>query len=248
MPQTTIIRCKKCGMPLVAGTKICSYCGGNAGGGKSIKKTTQTSVSAPQSKAGSIVEKILGSTGIPWVSLVILLLNTGCGIYEIIRGSRIVISQWGMYQGALAAGEWYRIFLSEFIHVNGEHFASNMIGLAMYGFLLENHIGRIKYALVYFFSMIGAGLVINFFGGEMAIHSGASGALCGIAAAALVYYLKNHRIVMSLMSLRGIVLNLVYTIGTNISWQGHWGGSIAGALLALLIVKGNASENTDKAR
>ncbi len=226
MPKDRIIHCKKCGMPLVEGTRICSYCNRKTG----VKVRNGSSSSA---KFGiSIGDRRFP---IPWVSAFILLLNVAAGIYEIIAGERTVAESYAMQQGLIQAGQWYCVFTSSFLHFGFPHFATNMLSLIIYGFAFENHISRWKYLLIYIAGIIGSGLLVNFTGGY-GLHAGASGALWALMTGAFVWRLRNND--NPLLALYGIVSSLYYTFGHfNISWQGHLGGGIAGFLIALLLFR-----------
>lgn len=133
-------------------------------------------------------------------------------------------------------GEWYRIVTSGFVHFGVIHVAFNMYLLYMLGQMLEPGIGRVKFALVYFASLLGgsAGAMLLQPGG---FHGGASGAVFGLMGAAFVGY-----------RLRGVnpfqtgigtllLLNLFITFTIpGISIGGHLGGVVAGAICAAVVL------------
>ena len=169
---------------------------------------------------------------VPFVTLVILALNTIGLIYEMAVGQNRAVYQFAMYQGALQDGQWIRLIVSAFLHFGFAHFGSNMLCLAMFGFDLEIRTSWWRYALIYLVSIIGSGLLINFAGGN-GIHAGASGAIWGLMTATVVFNLRNN--INPAYALRGIVINLIYSFSAGVSWQGHIGGGIAGLLTALLV-------------
>ena len=169
MNRSEIITCKKCGMPLKKGTKLCSYCRQDTG--YLINR-------AP--KEHKYIRIWNWRIPIPWVTLILILLNAVAGIYKLAGGEYDVIRHLGMTQGALQRGEVLRFVLSNFLHMGLPHFISNMYGLAIYGFIFENRIGKWKYLLIYIASMLGSSLLINFLGGN-GIHAGASGAIFGLS-------------------------------------------------------------------
>lgn len=130
---------------------------------------------------------------------------------------------------------WYRLITSSFLHIAMFHFASNMYALIIYGFVFENRIPKWKYLLIYIVSMLGSSLLINFIGGT-GIHIGASGAIWGLMAANLVYCLYSRKkFLYMLYAIIAVAGNVFYTFRFGISWQGHFGGAIAGTLLALIL-------------
>ena len=235
MSKSTIIHCKKCGMPLVKGTRICSYCQQKTGDRGRASRAESTS-----SRGIHIGRRTIP---IPWVSIVLIVLNALAGIYKLVGGEFDILHNYGMTQGALQRGEYLRFLLSGFLHSGWLHFASNMYALIIYGFVFENRIGWWKYLLIYIFSLLGSSLLINFIGGT-GIHIGASGAIWGLMAANLVYCLYTKKLIYLLYAIIAVAGNIIYTFSYGISWQGHFGGAIAGALLALILFRSERIQNT----
>lgn len=175
------------------------------------------------------------------VTIVILLLNIAGMIYEYTQGQRLILYRYGMYQGALQDGEYIRLIASGFLHFDIYHLASNMFCLVMYGMSLESRIGSAKYGVIYLIGLLGSGLLVNFAGGDYALHAGASGAIWALMTATLIYNLRND--INPAYALRGIIVNLLYSFSAGVSWQGHIGGGIAGAAAAALLCRSNESKN-----
>ena len=171
---------------------------------------------------------------IPFMTILILILNVAGLLYEFSVGETRAMYTYGMYEGAIQDGEYLRLIVSSFLHFGFYHFASNMICLVVYGFSLENRIGSAKYALIYAGAILGAGLLINFTGGN-GIHAGASGAIWGLMTATVVYNQRNN--LNPVYAFRGIAVNLVYSFSAGVSWQSHIGGGIAGLAAALAVCK-----------
>ena len=180
---------------------------------------------------------------LPLATLIILALNIIGFIFELVKGENYMLTRYAMYQGAIQDGEWLRVPLHAFLHIGFPHILCNMFCLVTYGLTLEQRIGSVRFALIYVAGIIGSAVLINITGGFVStgyfympnIHAGASGALWGLMAAMLVYCLRNH--LNPTYALRGIVLNLIYSFSFNVSWQGHIGGGIAGALAALMLLR-----------
>ena len=68
-----------------------------------------------------------------------------------------------------------------------------------------------------FFWTKSPALLINFAGGR-GIHAGASGAIWGLMTATLIYNLRNN--LNPTYALRGIVINLIFSVSAGVSWQG----------------------------
>ena len=171
---------------------------------------------------------------VPVVTAVIFALNLIGLVYEYIVGENVAAYRFAMYQGALQDGEWVRLIVNAFLHFGILHFGSNMVCLAMFGFDLEERIGRWRYALIYAVGIVGSGLLINYAGGR-ALHAGASGAIWALMTATLMFNIRNG--INPVYALRGVVINLIYSFSAGVSWQGHIGGGIAGLLAAVALTK-----------
>jgi membrane associated rhomboid family serine protease len=141
----------------------------------------------------------------------------------------------------VAHGQWWRIVTSGFLHENLLHIGFNMYVLYILGMQLEPVLGRFKFGLIYGVSLLtgslGALLV-----SPHAVTVGASGAVFGIMGAFAVE-LRSRKLPIMAGGLGGvgglILINLVisFTI-PGISWGGHVGGLIGGALAAAMIQLG----------
>jgi membrane associated rhomboid family serine protease len=145
----------------------------------------------------------------------------------------------GLAKPFLEEGEWYRLVTSGFLHFGVIHLAFNMLLLFQLGQLLEPAIGRVRFALLYFASLLGgsAGALLlqpNEF------HGGASGAVFGLMGAAFVGL--RHRGVNPLTTGIGttLLLNLLITFTIpGISIGGHLGGIIGGAVAGWVVLAPN---------
>ena len=138
----------------------------------------------------------------------------------------------------VAHGQWWRIVTSGFMHENLIHIGFNMYVLYILGQMLEPALGRLKFGTIYAVSLLcgsfGALLVTP--------HSptvGASGAVFGLMGAAAVE-MRARQIPIMQSGVGGLILiNLVISFALpGISWGGHIGGLIGGALAALVLQLG----------
>jgi membrane associated rhomboid family serine protease len=135
----------------------------------------------------------------------------------------------------VAHGQWWRIVTSGFMHENLIHIGFNMYVLYILGQMLEPALGRVKFATIYAVSLLcgsfGALLVTP--------HSptvGASGAVFGLMGAAAVE-MRARQIPVMQSGVGGLILlNLVISFALpGISWGGHIGGLIGGAVAMLVL-------------
>lgn len=145
----------------------------------------------------------------------------------------------GMLSGfsVLVKGEYGRIVWSMFLHADINHLCSNMIILFFLGSMIEKEIGHIRYALLYFLSGIGGGLVSLFFkamSGSMAASVGASGAVFGLDGVLLAMVLLWNERLPDVTPNR-VVLMVALSLysgftGGNIDNAAHVGGLLVGFL------------------
>jgi membrane associated rhomboid family serine protease len=138
----------------------------------------------------------------------------------------------------VAHEQWWRIVSSGFMHEDLLHIAFNMYVLYILGQMLEPALGRLRFGTIYAVSLLcgsfGALLVSP--------HTptvGASGAIFGLMGAAAVE-MRARQIPIMQSGVGGLILlNLVISFALpGISWGGHIGGLIGGAVAALVIQLG----------
>lgn len=149
-------------------------------------------------------------------------------LYEIgmLDGFRVVVHR-----------EYGRIIWSMFLHADINHLFSNMLILFFLGSMIEKEIGHIRYALLYFLSGIGAGVLSVLFKAmtnSMVPSLGASGAIFGLDGVLLAMVLLwNERLpnVTPTRAVLMIVLSLYSGFtGGNIDNVAHVGGLLVGFL------------------
>jgi membrane associated rhomboid family serine protease len=73
------------------------------------------------------------------------------------------------------------------------------------------------------------------FSNPYSLTLGASGAIFGLMGALLVIAVKVHGDVRGMLTWIGINFVITFVFATYISWQGHLGGFLAGAVLGLVM-------------
>jgi membrane associated rhomboid family serine protease len=139
----------------------------------------------------------------------------------------------------VAHGQWWRLVTSGCLHENIIHIGFNMWVLYILGRMLEPALGSLKFAVIYGVSLLtgslGALLVT-----PHALTVGASGAVFGVMGAAAVEMRARQIPVMQSGVGTLIVLNLIISFTLpGISWGGHVGGLIGGALAMLVLQLGD---------
>jgi membrane associated rhomboid family serine protease len=137
-----------------------------------------------------------------------------------------------MWSPAVANGELYRLITSAFLHNGITHILFNMFALFVVGPPLEIWLGRLRFGALYVLSALGGSVLVYLLAPLDAATEGASGAVFGLFAATFVVAKKVNVDVRWVVIM--IVINLVITFTVpSISWQGHLGGLVTGALIAL---------------
>lgn len=131
---------------------------------------------------------------------------------------------------------WYRLITSGFLHFGLLHLAFNMYFLYVLGPILERPLGRTRFALLYFASLLGGSLGV-ILSDSTSITAGASGAVFGLLGAATVGLWRRGVNPFSTGIGTALLINLFITFFVpGISIGGHLGGAAVGALCALTML------------
>ena len=226
--RETGVACSSCGRP------ICPDCMTTTSVGmrcpECARETTQVRT-ARNLHADPIVTYVLIGVN---VAVALGALLSGSGLLGSFGGSPLVAL--GAVSGPdVASGEWWRLLTAGFLHGGPLHLAFNMYTLYILGGMLEPAIGRARFALIYFVSLL-AGSFGAILLSPNALTVGASGAIFGLAGATFV--VMRARGVNPMESGLGVflLLNLGITfLIPGISIGGHIGGLIGGGLAALAL-------------
>ena len=150
-------------------------------------------------------------------------------------GGSDLLAEGSVSRATIADGEYWRLLASGFLHAGFLHLAFNMFALYILGSMLEPAIGRLRFGLIYFVSLLAGSF------GALLVEAdaptvGASGAIFGLMGAAVV--VMRSRGISPMESGLGlwIGLNLLITFTIpNISIGGHVGGLIGGVVAAFLL-------------
>ena len=148
--------------------------------------------------------------------------------------SRLYV-QGSLIPAEVASGEYWRLLTAGFLHGGLVHIATNMISLYLLGMPLERMIGRGRFLTIYLLSLLGSSVSVMLFSAPFAPTIGASGAIYGLMGALVVTF---KRFGFDLRQLLVVVaLNVYITFQVpGISWQGHLGGLVVGAIVGAAMV------------
>lgn len=144
-------------------------------------------------------------------------------------------AQGGEWLPGFADGAYWQVLTSGFTHVAITHILFNMLALWVIGPQLELALGRTRFLALYLLSLLAGSAVVLWASAEFQLTLGASGAIYGLFAALIVVARKVGADMRSLWAL--IAINVFITFAVpNISWQGHLGGFVGGAVVAAILV------------
>jgi membrane associated rhomboid family serine protease len=140
---------------------------------------------------------------------------------------------WVNYVGVYD-GSYWRLITAMFLHYGIIHLAFNMWALWAIGRTLEATLGPVRYIALYLLAGIG-GNVAALLASPNALSAGASTAIFGLFAAFFVIARRMGSDTRQIVIL--LVINLVITFTLpGLSWAGHIGGLVSGALVAAILV------------
>ncbi|MFE4665824.1 rhomboid family intramembrane serine protease [Streptomyces sp. NPDC056716] len=153
--------------------------------------------------------------------------------------SLVLIGQWPpapwMPTEGVAEGQWYRLVTSMFTHEAIWHIAFNMLSLWWLGGPLEQALGRIRYFALYMVSGLAGSALTYLLAAPGSASLGASGAIFGLFGATAVLMRRLNYDLRPVLAL--LAINLIFTFTwSNIAWQAHIGGLVAGVIVGYAMV------------
>ena len=144
----------------------------------------------------------------------------------------------GFLQAALvdgvAQGQVWRLVTAGFLHYGIIHLGLNMWALLLLGREVERMVGRWRFVAVYLLAGLGGSLGEYLFGSTGGFSAGASGSIFGLFGALFFFFRRLNQDPRGLLVIVAINFGLGFFI-SNISWLGHLGGLIVGALAGAVL-------------
>ena len=225
--QVTYVRCQRCDRP------ACPQCQVPSAVGVHCVDCARRNAS---SRRG--VSSLLGGRAIT-DALVTKGLIIACVTIYLVQMALPSLGAQFAFVPAVASSQPWRFMTTAFLHASLIHLAFNMWALWILGSALEPILGRWRFAALCALSALGGSTMIYWLASPTAPASwltstvGASGAVFGLFAALFIIQRRFGRDTSAIVGL--LVLNLAISfIGANISWQGHLGGLVTGAIVAAL--------------
>lgn len=135
----------------------------------------------------------------------------------------------------VADGQWYRLVTAMFLHQEVWHIGFNMLGLWWLGAPLEAALGRARFLALYLLSGLAGSALTYLIADANEPSLGASGAIFGLLGATAVLMRRMNYDMKPVLVL--LALNLLFTFTmSNIAWEAHVGGLVAGTAIAVGMV------------
>ncbi|MCW2948908.1 MAG: Rhomboid family protein [Actinoallomurus sp.] len=236
--RETYVSCARCGRP------ICPDCMHDAAVGhqcpECVREGNRTVREARTVFGGRV-------SATPVVTMTLIGINVLAYLGELVSprfvdrfemiGDGLMRTSNGIEMVGVAHGEWYRLITAAFLHIplsSGAlgitHILFNMWALWVVGPQLEQVLGRLRFAVLYILSALGGNVLLYLVDAHQPAV-GASGAIFGLFAA---FFVVGRRLGADTRGIAFLILiNLMFTFTfSGISWEGHVGGLITGAVLA----------------
>ncbi len=135
-------------------------------------------------------------------------------------------------------GEFWRLVTAGFLHGGIFHLLFNMYSLYIIGTQIENFVGKWKFLVIYFCSMITASLMSCVMSPN-SVSVGASGAIFGLLGA-LVYFGYHYRLYLGSVLRNQIIPLILFNLLLGFMVSGidnaaHLGGLIGGLLISMAL-------------
>lgn len=224
--RVTYIRCTRCNR------SICPECMRDAAVGHQCDDCVREGAKTVRQPTTRFGGREYGAN--PVITYALIAINVVMFVLE--TASRGLKSELVLFSPAVADGDLYRLVTSAFMHYGIAHLLFNMYALWIIGPPLEKALGRLRFTALYALSALGGSVLVYLLSPLNAATAGASGAVFGLFGAAFVVGKRLNLNVSWVVGLIAINLAITFVIpalgGQQISWQGHIGGLVTGAVVA----------------
>ena len=150
--------------------------------------------------------------------------------------SALLLANGALDNGALTKGDYFRLVVSGFLHVDLYHLAANLISLALIGPFLEARLRPDNFVIIYAASLLAAGFGSYYGNAAPFVSVGASGALFGLIGSLLALWVMRKAPVSPLFFLINFGLIVSFSLrAPNVDYWGHAGGFIGGLVVTFIL-------------
>lgn len=155
-------------------------------------------------------------------------------VFQFLLGD-VLIANFALFAPSVANGQWWLLITAGFLHGSIIHLLFNVYILWVLGSQLENIVGKAKFIIIYFGSLLGGSFASYLFSPFGSYSIGASGAIFGLMGAMLVVGRKRNLDISQITTL--VVINVVIGfVLSGIDWRAHLGGLAAGSFIAWVLI------------
>ena len=155
-------------------------------------------------------------------------------VFQFLLGD-VLIANFALFAPSVTNGQWWLLITAGFLHGSIIHLLFNVYILWVLGAQLENIVGKNKFIIIYFGSLLGGSLASYLFSPFGSYSIGASGAIFGFMGAMLVVGRKRNLDISQITTL--VVINVVIGfVLSGIDWRAHLGGLAVGALITWVLI------------
>jgi membrane associated rhomboid family serine protease len=137
------------------------------------------------------------------------------------------------------SGQWYRLVTVALMHDQTSdlpyHLAFNMLALHSLGTQIESILGRSKFLVIFFISLLAGSITSAYFLPFNGYSIGVSGAVFGLFGAILILGKRYGADMKSTLITVALNLAIGFTI-PGIDWRAHVGGLIGGAVATKVLI------------
>ena len=224
--RETYVRCQRCERP------ICPDCMRDASVGFQCPECVRDG-----NRGGRQPRRFTPRAGTAYVTWTLVAVNVLVFLVQL--ADRTLIERFALVPFWVAEGQWWRLITSAFLHAQGGgiplHILFNMWALIVLGPQLEQALGRVRFAAIYFLSALAGSTLVMWVSGMGEGTIGASGAIFGLFGATFVVARRLRLNTTWLVVIIALNLVMTFTI-SGISWGAHVGGLLAGAGLCAAYV------------
>jgi membrane associated rhomboid family serine protease len=184
----------------------------------------------------------------PYATLTIAAVLVVVGLLEfvVIGSASRAIAVAGLVKARVAAGEWWRLLTSAFLHANAFHLWANLTALVVFGRMAEAYSTRSRVLLAYLAAVVGGSLASCW----LLPHTTSVGASGGILGLVGFSYALSRRRPSEVPAVLGksalLTMTLTALLGAVafrfIDNAAHAGGALAGVLVGWLSVRSEPSK------
>jgi membrane associated rhomboid family serine protease len=223
--RQSFVLCQRCGRT------ICPECQTQAAVGVHCPECVREArASAPRTKPAVVTA--LRRQGAPLVTYAIMAVCILLWLTELLPGNPTANAL--LYWGPYTLVEPWRLITYAFVHAAPLpiHLLVNMLSLWILGRILEPVVGRVRFLAIFLLSALGGSVAVLLLAPVTPVV-GASGGVFGLFAALFVIQRRMGATNWQLLVVIGLNLAIGFFVA-GISWQGHVGGLLVGALVALI--------------